>query len=454
MRKHVQKYFLFLDHKNTDDSDATDTTINGFQKYINDVSQIGAWSGNLEIAALAATPDRPITVIHERGQIFHFNPEGSRKNLFLYYSPTAGHYECLKVPNEVQLSLRTKALPGQTKGGRKSCRGGMDSLSLGGHTRKTTSQKSLSLGGQTAKTRIDGDEVKSLGGVTTKTKVTDKNQGSIGGHTRAVEQRTKTGSAGSSFFALRTLLRTKMNQGFLLLPVLPPLPITMDLRKCGPVLFVDSLSHLILLSVLCIVDGETTSHKDTLTRLEISFFTCVNIVRLLVVEATDQLPPEQIDWVCVWCGKALPLLHKHLKTISVAHHMKTKHPRRDTSAAASNAQRAKLARRNDPRASIYLKGKKTLGQKLSQKYGPGTEIDHVGHEFKEFQTRQDWPIKKHLLHKHNDVHLTCVKCRLIRFRGKLHKLYPCKGLSCPPSQGAQQLWKKFNICPENKKNVM
>ena len=170
-----------------------------------------------------------------------------------------------------------------------------------------------------------------------------------------------------------------------------------------------------------------------------------------VVEATDQLPQEQIDWVCVWCGKALPLLHKHLKSISVTHHMKTKHPRRDTSAAASNAQRAKLARRNDPRVSNYLKGKKTLGQKLRQKYGPETEIDHVGHVFKEFQTRQNWPIKKHLLHKHDDVHLTCVKCRLIRFRGKLLKLSPCKGLSCPPSQGAQQLWKKFETCPENKK---
>ena len=131
--------------------------------------------------------------------------------------------------------------------------------------------------------------------------------------------------------------------------------------------------------------------------------------------------------------------------------MKTKHHRRDTSAAASYAQRAKLARRNDARAIFYLQGKKTLGQKLSKKYGPGTDIDHVGHEFKEFQTRQDWPIKKHLLHKHDDVHLTCVKCRLIRFRGKLRNLVPCKGLSCPPSQGAQHLWKKFKICPENKK---
>ena len=445
MRKHVQKYFLFWDHKNTDDSDASDTTINGFQKYINDVSKIGAWSGNLEIAALAATLDRPITVVHEKGQIFHFNPEDNRKNLFLYYSPTAGHYECLKVPNEVQLSLRTKALPGQTKGGRKSCRGGMDSLSLGGHTRKTTSLKSLSLGGRTAKTRIDGDEAKSVGGVTAKTKVTDKNQGSIGGHTRAVKQRTKTGSAGSTkdpvfstkepgVPAASSSSAAPYHYGPQEMWTCPfcGFVITPDPTKCP--MFRRRRNHI------------TQRHPDQAGN---KLFHMREYCK--VVEATDQLPQEQIDWVCVWCGKALPLLHKHLKSISVTHHMKTKHPRRDTSAAASNAQRAKLARRNDPRVSNYLKGKKTLGQKLRQKYGPETEIDHVGHVFKEFQTRQNWPIKKHLLHKHDDVHLTCVKCRLIRFRGKLLKLSPCKGLSCPPSQGAQQLWKKFETCPENKK---
>ncbi len=210
------------------------------------MSQIGAWSGNLEIAALAATLDRPITVVHEQGQIFHFNPEGSRKNLSLYYSASNGRYECFKVPNEAQLSLRTKALPGQTKGGRKPCQGGMgmDSQSLGGPTRKSISQKSLSLGGQTEKTKGDGDKAKSLGGVTVKIKVTNDNynQGSIGGHTRADRQRTGTGSAGSSkapFFALRILLMTKMNQQPLLLLALPLLRITMDLRKFGLVLFVD-----------------------------------------------------------------------------------------------------------------------------------------------------------------------------------------------------------------------
>ena len=105
--------------------------------------RLGAWSGNLEIASLASTLDRPITVVHEQGQIFHFNPEGNRKDLFLYYSASAGHYECLKVPLDVQLSFRTKALPGQTKGGRKSGRGGMgnDFKSLGGHTSCSVQQK-------------------------------------------------------------------------------------------------------------------------------------------------------------------------------------------------------------------------------------------------------------------------------------------------------------------------
>ena len=301
------------------------------------MSQIGPWSGNLEIAALAATLDRPITVVHEQG-IFHYNPEGSRKNLFLYYSAGNGRYECFKVPNEVQLSLRTKALPGQTKGGRKSCQGGMamDSQSLGGPTRKTISQKSLSLGGQTQKNKGDGDKAKSLGGVTVKIKVTNDNQGSIGGHTRAVRQRTGTGSAGSSkapFFCTKDPIDDEDEPAASAASSSSAAPYHYGPQEiwtcplCGFVIAPDPTKCPMYRRRRNHIDQR---HPDQKGNKRFHMRECCK-----VVEATDQLSPEQVDWVCVWFAKALPPLHKHLKTVSVAHHMKTKHPRRDTSAAAS-----------------------------------------------------------------------------------------------------------------------
>ena len=454
MRKHVQKYYLFWDRRNTDDTEAADKTVTGFETYISAVSQTGAWSGNLEIACLASTLDRPITVVHEQGQIFHFNPEGSRKDLFLYYSATVGHYECLKVPPDVQLSFRTKALPGQTKGGRKSGRGGMghDSKSLGGHTRHTRISKS-SLGGHTAKSRSGTAKQESLGGLTVETNVTKVNQESLGGHTRVVRQRTNNGAAGSSTKAPASHTEVEMDCEAEMTPAAASSSSAAPYHYQPQEMWTCPLCGFVIKQdpTKCPLYRRRRNHIDQRhpDQRNNKLFHMREYAK--VVEATDKLHPDEVDWICVWCGKALPLLHKHLKGISITHHFKTKHPRRDTSAAASNKQRAKLARQGNPRAKIYLQGKKTLGQKLRTKYASSIPSDH-GHEFKEFHATEKWPLKKHLLHRRDDVHLTCVKCRRIRFRGKIGKLGPCRGL-CPPDHWAQRLWKKLQICPQTQRTI-
>eukprot|EP00435_Cladocopium_sp_Y103_P043026 s1688_g12.t1 len=143
LKRHKEKYFCFWDHKDPNEKLCADVTLEGFSKYIDLVGQVGAWGGNLEIAAAAATMDTPICIIHEQGQVYQYNAEGSRKDIFLYFQ-AAGHYEALAVSPESALALRTKAMPGAAKGGRKG--GAKSASSLGGHTRKSAPS---SLGGRT-----------------------------------------------------------------------------------------------------------------------------------------------------------------------------------------------------------------------------------------------------------------------------------------------------------------
>ena len=81
----------------TNGSQMQDQTLDGVKACIEEVSKIGAWGGNLEVAALAATLDRPIAVLHEQGQVFSYNPEGAKKDAFLYCTTHPGHYEALDV---------------------------------------------------------------------------------------------------------------------------------------------------------------------------------------------------------------------------------------------------------------------------------------------------------------------------------------------------------------------
>ena len=105
-------------------------SLESFFKYLDLVGEVGAWAGNLEIAALASTLDRPITVLHEHGQVYQFNAEGSKKDLFLFYQ-TCGHYECLKTTPEATLALRAKSSPGKIAGGRQNKGGGKKAGTIG-----------------------------------------------------------------------------------------------------------------------------------------------------------------------------------------------------------------------------------------------------------------------------------------------------------------------------------
>ena len=107
-RKHLEKYSMFWDTKDTNDQIMEKKGIEGFKDYVEEVSTVGNWAGNLEIAALATTLDRPILLLHEYGQIYIFNPEGSKPVLYLDYQ-TCGRYESLLVSKETSLTLRTKA---------------------------------------------------------------------------------------------------------------------------------------------------------------------------------------------------------------------------------------------------------------------------------------------------------------------------------------------------------
>lgn len=148
LRRHASKYSHFWDLRHPDESLVKIKDLQAdFLEYLALLEKVGSWAGNLELAALASTLDRPIYVLHETGQIYGFNQEGSHKNLWIWYSRSQGHYESLQMTNEIALTLRAKALIAKRTGGRQEHRGGGKSTSsLGGLT-----QKSSSLGGNTRK---------------------------------------------------------------------------------------------------------------------------------------------------------------------------------------------------------------------------------------------------------------------------------------------------------------
>ena len=90
---------MFWANKDTNDQIMAKKGIDGFKDCVDEVSTVGNWAGYLEIAALATTLDRPILLIHEHGQIYIFNPKGSKPDLYLYYQ-SCGHCESLQVPKE------------------------------------------------------------------------------------------------------------------------------------------------------------------------------------------------------------------------------------------------------------------------------------------------------------------------------------------------------------------
>ena len=90
-----------------------------------------------------------MTIIHQYGQVYTFNQQSTQRDLFLYYA--SSHYESLRVPNELVLSIRAKALAGKPQGGR-----------CGGKTTAKSSQSDHAvsvIGGLTASS---GKSVRSL----------------------------------------------------------------------------------------------------------------------------------------------------------------------------------------------------------------------------------------------------------------------------------------------------
>ena len=87
LKRHASKYAFFWDHRNPDSTLVSIKDLQeDFLNYLSLVGKVGSWSGNLELAALASTLDRPIYVIHEMGQIYGFNLDGSEKDLLIWYS--------------------------------------------------------------------------------------------------------------------------------------------------------------------------------------------------------------------------------------------------------------------------------------------------------------------------------------------------------------------------------
>eukprot|EP00435_Cladocopium_sp_Y103_P028297 s1481_g7.t1 len=64
-----------------------------------------------------------------------------------------------------------------------------------------------------------------------------------------------------------------------------------------------------------------------------------------VVETSLAIPADQRGWTCIWCHEGLPDLPRNQMDKSIAAHLKKRHGRRQTSAAASNRARGKLYRK-------------------------------------------------------------------------------------------------------------
>ena len=500
LKRHSDKYACFWDNKDPTgvDMEVSDRA-SAFQKYLGLVEKVGAWAGNLEIAALASTLDRPIYIIHETGQIYGFNQEGSQKDLWIWYSRAQGHYESLQVPPEIALTLRTKALIAKPQGGRQECRGGGKTPSLGGLTHKTaslggkTKRSGLSLGGLTKKShavpnrddRYEDGCAASLATRSTKTvaSVLKANKdakaakakarsratsgGSLGGQTKAnrviksglkaTGAKTASVASGSqpsakafgkvtSRIRLRTAkddldrVRPKPNiwgQKFLVGKREPKTSWTCNL--CGVTLYLDP--------AMCPLYRRRANHiaqRHPNERSKVAPMREYNTP----VEATNQLPVDQQDWWCPYCFKALPSLPKAVKELSIQHHYKTKHPHRKLKQGAVNRLRWKVARKNPDQMRSYKQTKKSLGDKLRARAANRRDMQVGGHKFVYVAVNwETWPRPKKYQYRKGDAMMTCVQCRICcTYLPKTR----CLGLRTKAHPGAVQRWEKLEVCPENR----
>ena len=322
LQKHKEKYFLWWDGKGPDESPMPDSTLQGFEHYLKLVAQTGAYAGNLEVAALAATMDRPIYVIHERGQIYAFNPEGSRKNIFLRYISSKEHWEALEVTSETALAIRTKALPGRTVGGRRGG-GKSNGSSLGGYTKSSGSKdrpkSSSSLGKHTVKTAA---ATGSLGGKTAKDHEAKEwlKAPSLGGHTQkgnwslktekkhefheTIDSRKVVPESGRQVDSDKVTILDDDVLHFDQPDMPETAPKRLSLRSpkevwtcpdpnCGVVLTVDPGK--------CGLYRRRRNHMDRYHADQTNKQIFHMREYLKPVEAVFGLPKEQQDWLCCWC---------------------------------------------------------------------------------------------------------------------------------------------------------
>ena len=341
-------------------------------KYLALLEKVGSWAGNLELAALPSTLDRPIYVLHETGQIYGFNQEGSQKNPWVWYSRSQGHYESLQMTSEVALTLRAKALVAKPTGGRQEHRGGGKSTSsLGGLTKKSSS-----LGGKTRKSmsfRQNNRKTPSLGGLTKgsaghlrgKTKAagsveikdrkrcfihspkkvassskklktkfsgphtasSQKQNASVGGQTGKVQfwsgvSGTSKARSADLSAASRTTKEFKdcHNSKTKVTKVADSNPLLVG-KRAPKKAWTCNLRHITLYDDpnLCTLARRRTNHIYSRHPHEKELVSKMREYSEPVV-ASAGIPLDQRDWCCPFCPKALPSLAKALKEKSVRHH--------------------------------------------------------------------------------------------------------------------------------------
>ena len=165
-----------------------------------------------------------------------------------------------------------------------------------------------------------------------------------------------------------------------------------------------------------------------------------------VVATSPELPLNQRKWTCVWCKEGLPDLPRWQLMKSIAAHLKQRHGKRQTSAAASNKARGKLYRQDKLANPVMLEGKKVLGRKLRQRANDRRDWQVEGHDL-HIVSGVDWKswhgvtITKRL-GAQGDTLLTCKKCLLIT-RAQ-HSFKPCRG-NHKVTTAQMGLWRQMSL---------
>ena len=153
----------------------------------------------------------------------------------------------------------------------------------------------------------------------------------------------------------------------------------------------------------------------------------VNLQRQVVdvVEASDKIPLEQRAWTCAWCNEGLPDLPRSQLGKSVRAHLKKKHGRRRTTAAASNKPRGKIFRRNKNLLPVMRAGKAQLAKKLKQRADGQRDWQEGGHDLREVE-KLDWQSwHGNRTGAGGFTLLTCCRCLNVLRAG--HVIRKCRG---------------------------